>query len=149
MFKLDLESLPATAVKNIPSVKLDDNNDNLTVSNKDFSFIISKESGLPTSFIYKGEELLKGAIKPNFWRAPTLNDDVDHNALPKWLNANLNALTIVPRHMTANTVNNSKVVVTVILDFNNEKGETVLSTEQVYEINGYADVVISKKRSVF
>ena len=143
VFKLDLESLPATAVKNIPSVKLDDNNDNLTVSNKDFSFIISKESGLPTSLIYKGEELLKGAIKPNFWRAPTLNDDVDHNALPKWLNANLNALTIVPRHMTANMVNNSKVVVTVILDFNNEKGETVLSTEQVYEINGYADVVIS------
>ena len=46
-------------------------------------------------------------------------------------------------YIKTDKVNNAKVVVTVILDFNNDKGETILSTEQVYEINGYADVVIS------
>ena len=87
--------------------------------------------------------MLAGEIKPNFWRAPTLNDDVDHNALPKWLNANLNELTIVPTNIKADIVNNSKAVVTVMLDFNNDKSETILSTEQIYEINGFGDVVIS------
>ena len=142
VFKLDVVSSQGIPLKNIPEVDLVVNSDlKVTVSNKDFSFVIDK--GLPTSFIYKGDELLSGAIKPNFWRAPTLNDDVDHNALPKWLNANLNDLTIVPRHINADKVNGSKAVVTVILDFNNEKGETILSTEQVYEINGFGDVVIS------
>ena len=150
VFKLDIVSSQGIPLKNIPALDLvvtpDVDNSNLknlkvTVSNKDFTFIIDK--GLPTSFIYKGEELLAGEIKPNFWRAPTLNDDVDHNALPKWLNANLNDLTIVPTNIKADRVNNSKAVVTVMLDFNNDKGETILSTEQIYEINGYGDVVIS------
>lgn len=143
VFKLDKISPEGIALKNIPEVKLNDSKDKVTVSNKDFTFVISKEKGLPTSFIYKGEELLAGDIRPNFWRAPTLNDDVDHNALPKWLNADLNALTIVPKSIKTNKVNKSKVVVTVLLDFNNDRDETILSTEQVYEINGYADVVIS------
>ena len=143
VFKLDMRSPEGIALKNIPEVKLNDSKDKVTVSNKDFTFVISKEKGLPVSFIYKGEELLAGEIKPNFWRAPTLNDDVDHNALPKWLNADLNALTIVPKSIKTNKVNKTKVVVTVLLDFNNDRGETILSTEQVYEINGYADVVIS------
>ena len=148
VFKLNSGSLQGIPLKNIPAVDLvvtpcDDDNfiSKVTASNKDFSFVIDK--GLPVSFIYKGEELLAGAIKPNFWRAPTLNDDVDHNALPKWLNANLNDLTIVPTNVKADRINNSKVVVTVMLDFNNDKGETILSTEQVYEINGFGDVVIS------
>ncbi len=142
VFKLDLASTAGIPLKNIPAVDVVIASDlKVTVSNKDFSFVIDK--GLPTSFIYKGEELLAGAIKPNFWRAPTLNDDVDHNALPKWLNANLNDLTIVPRDIKADKVNGSKAVVTVLLDFNNDNGETILSTEQVYEINGYGDVVIA------
>ena len=143
VFKLNFETTECTALTDIPALNLDDNNDNVTVSNDDFIFVISKEKGLPTSFIYKGAEMLAGDVKPNFWRAPTLNDDVDHNALPKWLNANLNELTIVPRQIKANKVNDSKVTVTVILDFNNNIGENILTTEQVFEINGFADVVIS------
>ena len=143
VFKLNMESSKGNSLENIPSVSLKDLKDAVVISNSDFTFVISKEKGVPTSFVYKGEELLAGEIKPNFWRAPTLNDDVDHNALPKWLNASLNDLTIVPKYIKTDKVNNAKVVVTVILDFNNDKGETILSTEQVYEINGYADVVIS------
>jgi hypothetical protein len=106
-------------------------------------FVINKQQGLPVSFVYKGMEMLAGPIKPNFWRAPTLNDDVDHNALPKWLNANLNDLTIVPKSIKAQRINKSKVAVVVVLEFNNPNGGNVLTTEQVFEINGYGDVIIS------
>lgn len=143
VFKLNVKSSQGIPVKNIPAVNLDENEDDIIVSNDDFTFVINKVKGLPVSFVYKGEEMLAGDIKPNFWRAPTLNDDVDHNALPKWLNASLNDLTIIPRDIKTNRINKTKVVVSIILDFNNDNGETVLSTEQVFEINGFADVVIS------
>lgn len=143
VFKLNIETPDGVKLENIPAVDLDENDKTICVSNQDFKFVLDKEQGLPTSLIYKGAEMLSGAIKPNFWRAPTLNDDVDRNALPKWLSANLNELYIVPKSIKAERVDKSKVNITVVLDFNNPNGENILTTEQLYEINGFADVVIS------
>ena len=143
VFNLNLDTPAGESLTNIPEVKFDDNKDNVIVYNDDFTFIISKQQGLPTTFTYKGIEMLSGPIKPNFWRAPTLNDDVDRNALTKWLNANLNDLTIVPKSIKTQRINKSKVAVVVVLNFNNASGETVITTEQVFEINGFADVIIS------
>ena len=142
VFKLNIDTPAGKSLTNIPEVKLDDNKDNVVVLNDDFMFVINQQ-GLPVSFVYNGIEMLAGPIKPNFWRAPTLNDDVDHNALPKWLNANLNDLTIVPKSIKTQRINKSKVAVVVVLEFNNPNGGNVLTTEQVFEINGYADVIIS------
>lgn len=143
VFNLNVETPKGTALKDIPSVKMEDKANDITISNDVFSFVIDKKQGLPVSFIYRGEQMLAGAIKPNFWRAPTLNDDVDRNALPKWLNANLNELTIVPKSITTKRIDKSRVSVVVLLDFNNPACETILTTEQVFEVNGYGDVVIS------
>ena len=143
VFKLNLDTPAGESLTNIPEVKLDDNKDNVIVLNEDFTFVINKQQGLPVSFMYKGVEMLAGPIKPNFWRAPTLNDDVDRNALTKWLNANLNDLTIVPKSIKAQRINKSKVAVVVVLNFNNASGENIITTEQVFEINGYGDVIIS------
>lgn len=143
VFKLNLDTPVGESLTNIPEVKLNDNKDNVIVLNEDFTFVINKQQGLPVSFMYKGVEMLAGPIKPNFWRAPTLNDDVDRNALTKWLNANLNDLTIVPKSIKAQRINKSKVAVVVVLNFNNASGENIITTEQVFEINGYGDVIIS------
>lgn len=143
VFNLNVATPEGEMLTDIPEVRLNDNKDNVVVSNNDFTFIIDKNSGLPVSLIYKGTEILAGSIKPNFWRAPTLNDDVDRNALPKWLNANLNELTIAPKSIKAQRIDKSKVAVVVVLELNNPNGETVMTTEQVFEINGFADIIIS------
>ena len=143
VFNLNVETPDGTALKDIPSVRMEDKTNDITISNDIFSFVIDKKQGVPVSFIYRGEQMLAGAIKPNFWRAPTLNDDVDRNALPKWLNANLNELTIVPKSITTKRIDNSRVSVVALLDFNNPACETIITLEQVFEINGYGDVVIS------
>ena len=143
VINLNVETPEGAMLTNIPEVKLDDNSDNVIVSNDDFTFIIDKKLGLPISLSYKGTEMLAGPIKPNFWRAPTLNDDVDRNALPKWLNANLNELTIVPKSIKTQRIDKSKVAVIVVLEFNNPNGGNVITTEQVFEINGFADIIIS------
>lgn len=46
---------------------------NLGIKGKDFSVLFAKNVGL-TSYRYRGRELLKMPIQPNFWRAPTDND---------------------------------------------------------------------------
>ena len=144
VFRLNVQTSDGAPLIDIPAVDMKiTNGDVVIVSNDDFTFTLDMESGLPSSFIYKGDEMLEGAIRPNFWRAPTLNDDVDGNALPKWLNAGLDDLTIVPKLITTDRVDDSRVTITVLLDMVNKKGECVITTEQVYEINGFADVIIS------
>ena len=44
------------------------------VSAGDVSAEICRESGFLSSYAVDGKELLKGALRPNFWRAPTDND---------------------------------------------------------------------------
>ena len=143
VINLNIATPAGNKLEKIPAVELNDDNDRIIVSNDDFNFVIDKTQGLPISFEYHGEQMLQGVIKPNFWRAPTLNDDVDRNALPKWLNASLNNLTINPKSITTKRIDESRVAITVILDFNSPSGETILTTEQVYEVNGLADVVIA------
>ena len=127
--------------------KLDVKNDNAAVllSNKDFSFKIDKKNGVPTSLIYKGEELLECAIRPNFWRAPTLNDDVDWNAKRLWKAAGLDSLVIGKKSFDVQRINAGDVNVTVNLEFLNKKGELVLKTCQIYKVNGFGDIVVTMK----
>jgi len=47
---------------------------NIGVKGEDFEILFSKLYGGLVSYKYKGKERLAGAVKPNFWRAPTDND---------------------------------------------------------------------------
>lgn len=47
---------------------------NLGVRGEDFEALFSYKSGGLVSYRYCGKEMLKSAMKPNFWRAPTDND---------------------------------------------------------------------------
>lgn len=53
---------------------------NLGVKGDNFEIMFSYVQGGLTSYRYCGKELLKGTVKPNFWRAPTDNDR--GNAMP-------------------------------------------------------------------
>ena len=127
--------------------KLDVKNDNTAIllSNKDFRFKIDKKEGFPTSLIYKGEELLEGAMHPNFWRAPTLNDDVDWNAKRLWEAAGLNDLKVSKKSFEVQRIDAGNVNVTVNLEFVNQKGELVLKTSQLFKVNGFGDIVVTMK----
>ncbi len=54
---------------------------NLGVTGADFSVMFSGVTGGLTSYVYAGRELLKVQPMPNFWRAPTANDN--GNMMPK------------------------------------------------------------------
>lgn len=143
---LNFKSAKPVAPTNVPKLNVKDGKDAIVLGNNDFSFKIDKKEGAPTSFVYKGDELLEGAMHPNFWRAPTLNDDVDWNGKRFWVEAGLdNLVTGKNKSFNVRRINDGKVSVSVDLEFLNDKGELVLKTNQLYEVDGLGDVVVTMK----
>ncbi len=65
--KLDVAGMPALNVNETPEA--------ITVTGEGFDVRISKKTGLIESFRSGGKELLTRPVAPNFWRAPTDNDE--------------------------------------------------------------------------
>jgi beta-galactosidase len=66
-----------TSTAKIPSgqpLKLEESENAVHIKGKNFSVEFDKSSGLLTSFLYRGTELIQAGPTPNFWRAPTDND---------------------------------------------------------------------------
>ena len=144
-FPLNFKSAKPTVLSNVPKLNVKETNDAITLSNNNFSFKIDKKEGVPTSFIYKEDELIEGSMKPNFWRAPTLNDDVDWNGKRLWKAAGLDSLVIMKKSFNVNKIDAGHTRVTVELEFANNKGNKILTTNQIYDVYGTADVVVTMK----
>lgn len=64
------------------AVSLTDGEGAFTVSGGDVAYVIDKRTGLITSIVHSGKELLASPIIPNIWRAPT---DNDMNVKREWI----------------------------------------------------------------
>ena len=69
-------TLAAVAADKRPESKLavSDKKQAYHFEGKEFSLRIDKKTGLISSMVYFGDELLKASPRPDFWRAPTDND---------------------------------------------------------------------------
>jgi len=144
------ESTDAEAVTNVPALECKLKMDKhkplaITFSNASFSFDIDLENGaLPSSLVYEGEELLSGNITPNFWRAPTLNDDVDGNGRRRWELAGLDNLTVgdnISFHL--DKIDEGHSYATIEGEYYNKHDELVLKTNHLYQVDGYGNIVVT------
>jgi len=55
-------------------INIEENMSHFLISGNEFQMSIGKETGLITEYTYKGKNVFKGPLQPNFWRAPTNND---------------------------------------------------------------------------
>lgn len=113
--------------------------------NTDYSIIIDKHEGIPTRYDFRGEPLIDSTMKPNFWRAPTLNDDADWNGKRLWKAAGLDSLTRNVKSVKVKRIDKGNIDVTVDIDYLNNKGELVLKTNQLYKVKGSGDIVLTTK----
>ncbi|NQY28420.1 MAG: DUF4981 domain-containing protein [Flavobacteriaceae bacterium] len=60
------------------------NSEQIVISNTDVHLILDAQSGEIITWNYKGNEITKSPIRPNFWRPPTDNDL--GNGMNKWAN---------------------------------------------------------------
>ena len=77
-FQLPIGVLPSNRGESAPSgkaIEINDNSDAVEIKGDRFAAIINKSTGALESYSVNGRELLAGPLVPNFWRAPTDNDD--------------------------------------------------------------------------
>ncbi len=75
-FPLPLASPPAAGInlESLPSLRLKETGQYFIVEGEDFEARVGKESGALESYRAFGKDLIRAPLIPNFWRAPTDND---------------------------------------------------------------------------
>lgn len=142
-FKLDWPSAPLEPLVSEKPVQF--STTNLTVFNDDFSVAFDKVSGQIVSYLYKGKELLKGALKDNFWRAPTLNDEVDGWALPRWKKSGLQHLIAKTGGLHFERLDDNTVSVNVAVEYYDGLGQLQIVVNKVYLIDGEGNISITNR----
>ncbi len=142
-FKLDWPSAPLEPLVKEKPIQF--NSGNGMVYNDDFTVSFDKASAEITSLIMKGEELLKGNVKDNFWRAPTLNDEVDSWALPRWKKAGLQHLTAKTGGMHFERLDGNTVSVNAAVEYYDGMGQLQIVVNKVYLIDGEGNISITNR----
>ena len=142
-FKLDWPSAPLEPLVKEKPIQF--NSGNGMVYNDDFTVSFDKASGEITSLIMKGEELLKGNVKDNFWRAPTLNDEVDSWALPRWKKAGLQHLTAKNTGLHFERLDDKTVAVTAAIEYYDASDKLKIVVNKVYLIDGEGNISITNR----
>ncbi len=69
-----VDSAPELTMQDSPTLQVNESGDVITVSNDDFSAVISRSTGALQQYEYEGKSLISGSLAPKFWRATTDND---------------------------------------------------------------------------
>ena len=142
-FKLDWPS--ATVESLVKGNPIQYNSSSSSVYNENFTVAFDKASGEIVSYVVKGEELLKGGLTDNFWRAPTLNDEVDGWALPRWKKAGLQHLAAKNGGLHFERVDDSTVSVNAAVEYYDGMGQLQIVVNKVYLIDGEGNISITNR----
>ena len=142
-FKLEWPSAPLEPLVKEKIVQF--NAGNGSVFNDDFSVTFDKATGEISSYVVKGQELLKGELRDNFWRAPTLNDEVDGWALPRWKKAGLQHLTAKTGGLHFERLDAKTVSVNAAVEYYDGMGQLQIVVNKVYLIDGEGNVSITNR----
>jgi len=124
------------AAGSLPKVELRKSKDRFEATGDGFTVAVGRDSGLIESYAVDGRELLAGPFTPNFWRAPTDNDN--GNGAPKrlacWRDAGKNRKDIKVRAKAKDN--------TVVFEVSSRiaPAESVLT--HVYTVHGNGNVVV-------
>jgi beta-galactosidase len=142
-FKLEWPSAPLEPLVKEKSIQY--NSGSSSVYNEDFTVAFDKASGEIVSYVVKGKELLKGGLKDNFWRAPTLNDEVDSWALPRWRKAGLQHLSARNGGLHFERVDDNTVSVNAAVDYYDGMGQLQIVVNKLYLIDGEGNISITNR----
>ena len=142
-FKLDWPSAPLEPVVKEKSIQF--NSGNGLVYNEDFSLSFDKAKGAINSYIVKGQELLKGELRDNFWRAPTLNDEVDSWALPRWKKAGLQHLVAQCGGLHFERLDDNNIAVSACIEYRDVSNMLQIIVNKLYLIDGEGNIIITNR----
>lgn len=118
----------------------------VSIKGRDFGIVISKQSGVISSFVYAGRSIIRQGPKLNFYRPLTENDIRDAYGSREWVKAGLNDLTQkVSGKVEVAKEGDGNIRVTVPLVLENKKAGTSIPAIQLYHINAEGTVKLAVK----
>jgi len=88
-FVLPVDPEPYKVVSNDGEITIEEKNGMQVVTGDDFNFRIDLSTGIISSYLYGGMEIMKQGPRLNFFRPPTENDIRDRNGYRRWESADL------------------------------------------------------------
>ena len=145
-FKLNYPSEPKIQKDNEGEVKVYPTEDRtLTIQGQSFALKFDERTGFVSSYTFDGQKIITDYLKPNFWRAPTLNDEVDQHGSKVWKRAGLDELEPKRVATETKTLDDGRLMLrqTInLLDFD-EKVQIVVN--QTYIISGDGEIAINNR----
>jgi beta-galactosidase len=142
-FDLDWPSAPLEPLASEKQIQF--NASSNSVYNEDFTVTFNKATGALSSYVFKGEELLKGELRDNFWRAPTLNDQVDPWALPRWKKAGLQHLTAKTGGLRFERQDDNTVAVSACIEYYDASDKVQIVVNKLYLVDGEGNINITNR----
>ena len=143
----DVPAAAATKVSDMPPLQLHDARDKVRIAGDGFGVAFSKSDGSMTSLTVSGAELLADGLRPNFWRAPTDNDNCgwSDGYSDSWREAGLDRLVPEVLGVDVATICPQVVRVAVRCRLAAEGGEAGFNCETVFRVHGNGNIVIESE----
>lgn len=133
----DSPPLPQTDFAVMPGLKMLESETAYSITGQTFQIRIGKDSGAIESFEFQGKELISRPLVPNFWRAPTDNDE--GNRMPErlsvWRTAGSDRVTVKIEAQQPHPYQ-----IQIKAEFRLPAGKSELST--LYTVYGSGDVFV-------
>ena len=120
----------------------------LIVSGTNFSIEFDERTGLLLSYRFDGQKIINDYLKPNFWRAPTLNDEVDSHGSLWWKQAGLDDLKAERIATDKKTLDDGRLMLHQTIHLKKYTGELQMIVNQIYIISGDGEVALNNRVEV-
>ena len=145
-FKLDYPSAEKSIKENQGVVKVyPTDNGCLTITGPNFTLLLDERTGLMKSYTFDGQRIINDYLKPNLWRAPTLNDEVDSHGSPWWKQFGLDDLKAEKVSTETKTLEDGRLMVHQTIDLKKGSGELQMVVNQIYIISGDGEIGLSNR----
>ena len=145
-YRLDWPSAPKEVRLNEGKVKVHDTDDGfLTITGDDFLVKLDERTGLLSSYIIGKQKIITDYLKPNVWRAPTLNDEVDRHGSGVWKQAFLNGLQAERQSTEKKYLDDGRLQIHQTIHLKDPRGDLQILVNQFYIISGDGEIAIATR----
>ena len=145
-FKLDYPSEEKQVKENEGPVKVIPSEDGtLAIQGRDFVLKLDKETGDVASYHVGVQNIINDYLKLNFWRAPTLNDEVDQHGSKLWKRSELDNLEHKLVASETKTLDDGRLMLRQTINLLDADDNIQIVVNQTYIVSGDGEIFINNR----